>query len=167
MFIQELLQALGVAKVRYCIVGGVAVNLHGVPRMTYDLDLVVVPEVADLRETEAVLVKLGLKARIPVSLQDFADREHRERMREERNLIAVTFTDPGNPLREVDVLVAPPLDPVEILERSVVLSLSGTEVRIASIDDLIAMKRASGRPQDSDDVAHLERLRRGRPDGRR
>jgi hypothetical protein len=58
MFIQELLQALAEAEVRYCIVGGVAVNLHGVPRMTYDLDLVVVPEAEQLRATEAVLTKL-------------------------------------------------------------------------------------------------------------
>jgi predicted nucleotidyltransferase len=81
-------------------------------------------------------------------------------MRDERNLIAVTFTDPSDPLREVDVLVAPPLDAREMFERSIIVDVDGTTVRIASIDDLIAMKRATGRPHDADDVAHLERLRK-------
>ena len=37
VFIRDLLKALADAQVPYCIVGGVAVNLHGIPRMTYDL----------------------------------------------------------------------------------------------------------------------------------
>lgn len=41
VFIRDLLRALADAEVPYCVVGGVAVNLHGVPRMTYDVDLVV------------------------------------------------------------------------------------------------------------------------------
>jgi hypothetical protein len=162
MFLQEVLEALSTSGVRYCIVGGVAVNLHGVPRMTYDLDVVVVPEPDDLRAAEAVLTGLGLRPRIPVSLPDFADREHRERMRDERNLIAVTFTDPADPLREVDVLVAPPVDAVGMCARALALPLRGAMVRVASIDDIIAMKRDTGRAQDADDIVHLERVRRGR-----
>ncbi|UQA62873.1 nucleotidyl transferase AbiEii/AbiGii toxin family protein [Polyangium aurulentum] len=161
MFIRELLEALGAAQVRYCVVGGVAMNLHGVPRMTYDLDLVVVPDGDNLRATEGILTGLGLKPRIPVPLGELANREHRERMRDERNLVAVTFTDPANPLREVDVLVAPPIDAEELVARSTLMPMPGSMVYVASIVDLIAMKRATGRAQDTADVAHLERLRRG------
>lgn len=39
MFLAELFGALEAARVAYAVVGGVAVNLHGVPRMTYDVDL--------------------------------------------------------------------------------------------------------------------------------
>jgi hypothetical protein len=161
MFIRELLEALGAAKIRYCIVGGVAMNLHGVPRMTYDLDLVVVPDRGNLHATEEVLMGLGLQPRIPVPLGEMADREQRERMRDERNLVAVTFTDPANPLREVDVLVAPSIDAEELVARSTLMPMPGSMVYVASIVDLIAMKRATGRAQDTADVAHLERLRRG------
>jgi hypothetical protein len=38
VFIQELIEAFDRAEIRYCIVGGVAMNLHGVPRMTYDVE---------------------------------------------------------------------------------------------------------------------------------
>ncbi len=161
MFIRELLEALSAAQIRYCVVGGVAMNLHGVPRMTYDLDLVVVPEPDNLRATESILTGLGLQPRIPVSLGEFADREHRERLRDERNLVAVTFTDPANPLREVDVLVAPPVDAEELVARSTLMPMPGSMVYVASIVDLIAMKRSTGRAQDTADVAHLERIRRG------
>jgi len=65
-------------------------------------------------------------------------------------------------LREVDVLVAPALDAAGLFERSVTLDLDGTPIRVAAIDDLIAMKRGTGRPHDLDDVLHLERLRKGR-----
>lgn len=165
MFIRELLVALADARIRYCVVGGVAVNLHGVPRMTYDIDILVAPEVDDLRKTQDVLTKMGLSRRIPVSLVDFAEREVRERMREERNLIAVTFTDPANPLREVDVLVAPPVEAAEVVARATPMSMAGTSVHVASIDDLIAMKRNTGRAQDTHDIEHLERLRRRAPHG--
>ncbi len=165
MFIRELIEALALAQVRYCIVGGVAVNLHGVPRMTYDVDILVTPEAEELRKTQDVLERLGLQRRIPVSLEEFAEQEHRERMRDERNLIAVTFTDPANPLREVDVLVAPPgVDMAAVVARSTRMSMGGVSVYVSSIDDLIAMKRATGRAQDADDVKNLERIR-GRKDG--
>ena len=38
VFILELIEAFDRAEIRYCIVGGVAMNLHGVPRMTYDVE---------------------------------------------------------------------------------------------------------------------------------
>lgn len=125
MFIRELIVAFAQARLRYCIVGGVAMNLHGVPRMTYDVDVMVAPESAELKKVETLLGQMGLVRRIPVSLEDFADKTYREQMRDERNLIAVTFTDPSNPLREVDVLVAPRVDMAEVVDRAVRLVVSG------------------------------------------
>lgn len=158
MFIRELFERLTQAKVRFCIVGGVAVNLHGVPRMTYDVDIVVVPERDALAAAASVFASLGLRGRIPVPLESFADAAFRAEALSERNLVAVTFTDPNDPLREVDVLVSPPVDPVGLVDRAVHLRLGSLDVPVVSMHDLIAMKRASGRKQDAADVAHLERL---------
>jgi Nucleotidyl transferase AbiEii toxin, Type IV TA system len=161
VFIRELIVTFAQAHVRYCVVGGVALNLHGVPRMTYDVDLLIAPEANELRKVQELLVGLGLQRRIPVSLVDFADRAYCEQMRDERNLIAVTFTDPANPLREVDILVAPPVDVAGIVERAIRLPVAGVSVPVASIDDLISMKRAAGRAQDQDDIRYLEQIRNG------
>lgn len=158
MFIRELLEELARSRVRYCVIGGVAVNLHGIPRVTYDLDLVVELDAQNLAVMEGILIDFGLQSRLPVRLADFADPTYRTRMRSERQLIAVTFTDPDDPLREVDILVAPPLDPVALVREAVVLDLGGRPVRVINVRDLIALKRASGRQHDLDDVAHLERI---------
>jgi len=158
VFIREFLTTLSRSQIRYCVVGGVAVNLHGVPRMTYDVDIVVAPDRATLARVESALDDFGLKPRHPVSLVDFADPAYRDRARLDSNLIAVTYSDPADPLREVDVLVAPPLDAAGLVERAIELDFGGLAVRVVSLPDLIALKRAAGRAQDDSDVAHLERI---------
>jgi hypothetical protein len=160
VFVRDLLRALADAKVPYCLVGGVAVNLHGVPRMTYDVDIVVPTTTDALRAVEHTLTALGLQCRLPIRLEVLADDAVRNEYRTERNLIAVTFTDPRDPLSEVDVLVSPPIPATELLARAVTLHLGDVPVQLISIDDLIAIKRDTGREQDRSDVAHLERLKR-------
>lgn len=159
MFIREILSALSQARVDYCVVGGVAVNLHGVPRMTYDVDIVVAPTRASLTALASLLDDFGLKARQPIDLLVLADASERERLRRESNLIAITFADPADPLREIDILVSPPIDPATLIARAGTLSFAGVPVRVVALDDLIALKRAGGRAQDLADIAHLERIR--------
>jgi hypothetical protein len=165
MFFRELIWALAGSRLWYCIVGGVAVNLHGVPRLTYDLDIVVVPEAFDLQELERLLVQLGLRCRLPINLADLADPQLRQQLLAERNLVVVTFTDPNDPMREIDVLVSPPIPGKDLVERAMTLDLDGTAVPIASLSDLIALKRMSGRAQDLDDAAQLERIQTEDEDG--
>jgi hypothetical protein len=159
MFVEELLGALWRAKIRYCLVGGVAVNLHGIPRMTYDVDLVAALDRPTLESLEATLRLLGLAPRVPLKLADLADASLRADLLEERNLMAMTFTDPANPLREVDVLVSPPVAAAGLVDRALRLDVGGTPVWIASLQDMIDLKRASGRKQDEDDARLLEALR--------
>lgn len=159
MFLRELFVALASADIPYAVVGGVAVNMHGIPRMTYDVDVVVATDPASLRACREALERLGLRCRLPLILEDLAPLSKRKELEEERNLRAVTFTDPSNPLREVDVLVAPSLDPDGICARAVVKGMGTSAVRVATVDDLIAMKRAASRQQDLADIAHLERIR--------
>lgn len=159
MFIRDLLQALAEANVPYCLVGGVAVNLHGVPRMTYDVDLAVPTTVQALEAIDMLLTRLGLQCRLPLRIVDLADPALRNEYATERNLIAVTYTDPHDPLREVDILVSPPIPASELVARASTLQLDDIPVKVVSIGDLIELKRRSGRAQDLADVAHLERLK--------
>ena len=73
VFIRDLVTALNDGKVPYCLVGGVAVNLHGVPRMTYDVDIAVRLELVALQACEHALTSLGLLPRVPVQLSQFAN----------------------------------------------------------------------------------------------
>lgn len=71
--------------------------------------------------------------------------------------------DPRRPLLEVDLLVDPPI-PFEALRgRAAEVPFANLVLPVASIDDLIAMKRLAGRPKDEEDIAALTdiRARRG------
>lgn len=157
---EPVLAALTERSVRYLVAGGVAVVLHGHPRLTADLDLVVDLAEDQVRSAVDTLLELGLRPRLPVDPHDFADPTVRRRWIEERALTVFSFHDPHNPLREVDLFADPPVAFSQLWERSVAIDLSNTTVRVVSIDDLIAMKRQAGRAQDLADVEALEGLKR-------
>ncbi len=59
----------------------------------------------------------------------------------------------------VDVLIAPPIDLPAALARAKLADLNGVPLRVASIEDMIALKSGTGRAQDESDINHLEQLR--------
>jgi hypothetical protein len=159
VFFEQAIAALSESGARYCVVGGVAVSLHGVPRTTYDLDIVAVPTAQNLGRVDQALRSLGLTPRAPIELVALADETLRLEWLVQRNLMAVTYADPRDPLREVDVLVSPPVDSIEsLVARAKHRAVGRLTVPLVSIADLIEMKRRAGRAQDVSDVAHLEQL---------
>lgn len=64
----EILAALVKARVEFIVCGGVAAVLHGVERMTMDLDVSVNLTAKNLDRFVGVLQKLGLRPRVPVEL---------------------------------------------------------------------------------------------------
>jgi len=154
----SVLQALNDARVRYVLVGGLAVLLHGVDRLTADIDLVVDLAPAPAAKAVETLLELGFKAHAPVDPRQFADPVVRARWQLESGMLVLSFWDPENRRPTVDLFANNPMD-FELLYRdSVALRLSPTTVRVASIAHLIAIKRAAGRPKDLDDAARLEQL---------
>ncbi len=154
-----MLAALGAAEVRFVVVGGVAVVLHGHPRMTADLDLVIDLAAEPAGRAITALVGLGMEPRLPVDPRSFVDPDVRRAWAVERNLTVFTMLDPSEPLLEVDLFAESPLPFEELWEQATLVRLEGQAIRIASPDHLIAMKKAAGRPQDLADVAALEALR--------
>jgi len=78
--------ALNAARLRYVVVGGVAVVLQGHVRMTVDLDLVVDLAVEPAGAVLDLLAGMGFRPRLPVDLHDFADPLVRGQWVDERNL---------------------------------------------------------------------------------
>lgn len=156
---EELFDALGQAGVRFAVVGGLAAVLHGVPRMTFDVDLVVDPDPANLAALVTALTDAGYRPRVPVPLTDLADPVRRGELRD-RNMVAFSLWHPLRPVEEVDILLAPPLGWDEIAPDIERRSLGRTIVPIVGRATLIALKRHSGRPQDLADVEHLLEVER-------
>jgi hypothetical protein len=73
-----LFRALNDAGVRYVVVGGLAVVLHGHARLTADVDLVVDLDEEQAKKAIDALVDMGLQPRVPVDPTEFADRSIRE-----------------------------------------------------------------------------------------
>jgi hypothetical protein len=77
MFYVELFKQLDADHVRYMVVGGLAMNLLGVPRSTMDIDLVLALDDANLRQFLATAKCLSLRPVAPVPLEDFLSAEKR------------------------------------------------------------------------------------------
>ena len=73
-------------------------------------------------------------------------------------MLVFTMRDRTNPMRVVDLFVEAPIPFEELWRRSTIVPLEGTYARLASIDDLIQMKRAAGRPQDLTDIDRLQAI---------
>ena len=76
----SLLRALADAGVEFAVAGGFAVVLHGVPRMTFDLDIVVDLGADNLSRLVAALRSEGFRPRLPVALSELEDRREAARM---------------------------------------------------------------------------------------
>lgn len=141
----RLLEDLNRARVRYVVVGGIAVIRHGVVRATKDLDVVIGLDEGTADELSQLMTRWE------------ATRPGGES--EDRRL-----PSPGWPLHLrtehglVDLLAeqAPPLDLDGLLSRAEVRSVDGVPAPICSLADLVLMKRRSGRTTDLEDLSRLE-----------
>ncbi len=138
-----ILRVLAAHQVEYVVIGGLAVQAHGHPRTTQDIDLVPEPSQENRARLHAALLELGARpvgARHPgaVSIPEIGTLE--------------LDTDAGG----VDIHCAPPgaAPYAELRERAMVIELD-VPVVVVSRDDLIAMKRTSGRPIDRSDIIVL------------
>lgn len=149
------LKALAIAKVRFVIVGGVAAVLHGVERLTFDLDLVVELEPESALAVVDAMLTLGYLARIPVDPRGFANPLIRAAWIEEKGLQVLSFWDPANRLAQVDIFVRYPINFEALWSRAAQTQLGGHEFRFASRRHLARMKREAGRPKDLADILAL------------
>ncbi len=153
-----IFEALNRNKVRYVVVGGLAVVLRGVARLTADIDLYV-----DLNPTEAlkamrVFGELGFRARAPVPLEEFARADLRESWVQDKGMRVFSLWDPKNPMREVDLFVEHPIPFDDVWSRSTLIDGGDVEIRTASIADLISLKTLASRPQDLEDIERLQEI---------
>jgi hypothetical protein len=154
--LRELLQRLTERDVDFVVVGGVAVILQASPRFTKDLDICFSPEQENLDRLGAVLIDLGAKLR---GVDDDVPFVPDGRTLRHAQILTLTTPDGG-----LDLLVDPDGAPgyPALRRRADQMDIEGIPVRIASVEDLIAMKRAAGRPQDLVDLESLEIARRRR-----
>lgn len=159
MFYLDLFRALNDHQVRYLVVGGLAMNLHGVPRMTMDIDLVLAMDEENLDRFIACAEQMKLAPVAPVNLVDLKNPQQRKQWAEEKHMVAFGLQAPAAGAPLLDILITPAIDVESALQRAVIQTVQEATICIAAVDDLIALKQAARRHQDMDDIQHLERLR--------
>lgn len=161
MKIAELLQSLADERVQYVLVGGLAVQLHGFLRATFDIDLVLAMNDENLERFIAVAKNYGLTPAIPVPIDSLRDAKQIDQWHHEKGMLAFSLREPQTGGGVVDVLVRPELSFENLMANAVIGKLFGRQVPIASIVDLLAMKRVANRPKDRIDIVALEKIQRG------
>lgn len=157
MFLYKVIKSFDDNKIDYAIVGGFALALHGAVRGTVDLDFVVRLNKGQFHAVQEALEGLGLVSRLPVKAEDVFN--FREEYIKNRNLIAWSFSNPKNPSEVVDIIITE-----DVGQLSIKKIKSGAHViKVASIRDLIRMKKKSGRPQDLEDIKALQILEKSKP----
>lgn len=157
--LEALLGRLARAAVDFVVVGGVAVAFQGYARATKDLDITYATDAQNLERLGAVLVAAHARLRgVAEDVPFVPDGRTLARTR-----LLTLDTDDGG----LDLLADPPGAPpyAAMRDHADRVDLDGIVVAVAALDDLLAMKRAAGRPQDLADIEALEVARRIRAEG--
>jgi hypothetical protein len=157
--IEEFITGMEEKGIRYVLVGGMALNLHGIPRPTYDIDLSLALDPENLSRFWDHAQACGFKPRLPISKDQLLDPKTREAWIKDKNLAAVSFLVEKPYRAELDVLIdLRGIGFEELCASALRRPLGKSEVVIASRDALIKMKAAVGRDQDLRDIEYLRRL---------
>ncbi len=142
--IARVSRALVARGLRFMVVGGQAVLLHGEPRLTQDVDITLAASIDALAEVIAALADAGLEP-LPKDVRAF---------------VAETFVLPASDATlgaRVDLIFSNTAFELEAVNRAVFVELGSESVPFASAEDLLLLKLFAGRPRDLEDAAGIVR----------
>ena len=138
--LQDLFACLEKHKVRYLVIGGIASILYGVPRTTFDLDILIDTDIDNIKNMVDAFVEAGMGTALLTTPEKIRDTE------------ITIFQDKVR----VDVQTKTPGIEFEISwQKKNIVDLRGHQVYLVSKEDLIASKVAAGRDKDIEDVILL------------
>lgn len=160
---QSILRVLGEKHVQVILIGGIAANIHGSARSTFDIDLVYARNRENILRLAEALVPYSPYLRGAPPGLPFTWDEKTIRM-------GLNFTLTTT-LGAVDLLgeVAGGGTYEQLLPFTVELETFGLPVRCVTLERLIQLKRAAGRPKDLEPIAELQALleeRQKRPENK-
>ena len=127
--------------VKYLVIGGIAAVLYGVPRATFDLDVLIEPTRDNAERLLCAMIEAGLGTASLTNAEDVLSKE------------ITIFTD----RIRLDIQTSTPgISFEQAWQRRVTMNYRGQILEVISVGDLIASKTAAGRDVDLEDVRILK-----------
>jgi hypothetical protein len=165
--LESIVKTLNRRRVRFIIVGGLAVAVHGFGRATFDVDLVVQLKPDNVRRALRALSAIGFRPTLPVPAEGFADPALRRRWIREKNMVVFQLHSDADPETRVDLFVAEPFPFDREYDHAVHGEIMpGARARFVRLTTLLRMKKKAGREKDLEDIRQLRLLHKGRSRGR-
>lgn len=142
----ELIKHLNEAKIKYLIIGGVAAIIYGIPRITKDIDIAIIPEYKTIEKFLEILKKVNFGTAYTTNPSKILESK------------VTIFED----YFRLDILTeADGFDFNLSWAKREIISVKEINLNVVSMQDLIIMKKASGREIDLEDVRLLEKIASG------
>ncbi len=154
MFFEKIFKALNENDVKYLVIGGAAVNLHGYVRVTYDLDLFIALDELNIKKFANAMKTLNFKPKIPVEIEELGDSKKREQWIKEKNMKVFSLVDIDTD-DIIDIMIMDYLQFNESYKEKKVVRIKDIEIPLASIKDIIKLKEVAGRAKDIIDLKVL------------
>ena len=156
---EDIFRAFQKQKIKYLLVGGIAVNIHGSFRNTADMDILVEISDKNLAKIVTILKRKGYGVKQPVDPMLLADRKTRQAWIQDKHMKAFNFYK-DDELKEIDIIIDSPISFEEARKRAIKIKSGDITLPVISIDDLIKMKQKSNRPIDKLDITILRKIKR-------
>lgn len=157
--LSRLLETMAAERVDFVVCGGIACIVHGVARVTADVDLCIGMERENLERFLRAANRLGLRPRAPEPLEGLLDEEKRQHWIEKKAARVFTLDAPDSPL-QVDVLLQYPIPYDELAADAKRMQIGNAVVLISSKVHLIEAKQhvQPVRKSDLRDIEDLQEL---------
>ena len=152
---KAIFKRLNELEVDYVVLGGLAVNFHGIPRMTYDIDMMILLQSENVLKLVTQMEDWGYRPKVPVDPKGLGNPSTRATWVIEKGMKALNFYSESLPISEIDIVIESPIPYSELKERAVRVDLEEVRIPTISIHDLIQLKLRTGRKQDLSDVESL------------
>jgi len=159
---KEIVKCLDREKVRFLLVGGMAVVARGYGRVTFDINIVIQLNKENIIRGFKALESIGYNPRVPITGEAFSDARQREEWINTKGMMVLNFFSDQYLGRMLDVFVTEPFDFDATYDKAVEEYIENNlPFRYVDVETLIAMKEAAGRYKDLEDVKQLRMIQNG------
>ena len=156
---EEIFREFQNKKVKYVVVGGIALNLLGGNRSSFDVDILVEMSDENLKKVVSILKRKGYRVKQPINPMNIAVKDIRTDWIRGKNMKAFNFYKEKD-MKEVDIIIDSPVQFEDAKKDYVRVKIGSLTVPVVSIKGLIRMKKRSVDRLDIEMLSAIQRLKR-------